>query len=181
MNKEEMRQNIAEYSELHKRFNPLKDTQKEDSDIVNHIHSDLDTMSLDEKIKLLNKISQEEFFDKQLLKYELKHYHPKKHHFKNDTELIEYVIGVLDRYQWKTGGMYIEDDQWTISKDTEDTSDIIFQNTIDIRDGYDNDTMNFMKSIVRILNESTGFETTFNIKEHKEHSISRVYINITKN
>lgn len=191
-----MQEKMETYDALHKidaNENYMSDTDELYSDYEYNIkdeekslafkmkNNNYKKISHSEKIKLLPKHVSEQRIERELLKYELKHYIPtkEKHNLKS---FLRETMSLLKRYQCKAGGYYIEDYEWTVYendfKNREVSSnDIYLENSIDKFDAKDYDTVLFMKRIIRILDSlSDDIDVTYEMEESKEDDLSWVYI-----
>lgn len=159
----------------------FKKSLLEPQSIAKYIHKNYDRMDDCEKRLLLQKVLTSNRVNNELLKFELKYYQPTPVNMSLET-FGKKAYRLLKRYQGKAGGFYIEDNEWALYDHTSEKyrlrkNKVIFENTIDILDSKDNETIKFIKRLVNKLNYlADNIEVSYDIIESNEDSLSRIYI-----
>ena len=159
----------------------FKKNSLDTQNIAKYIHKNYDRMDEQEKRFLLQKVMTSTKVNNELLKFELKYYQPSPREMTLE-EFKKKASRYLRRYQGKAGGFYIEDNDWELYDHTSEKyrlrkNKIVFENTIDIVDSRDNETIKFIKRVVNKLNRlCDNIDVSYDIIEANEDSLSRIYI-----
>jgi hypothetical protein len=149
--------------------------------LAGHIHKKYNKMSLEEMKNIVIRCMTKNQIKRILLEFELKYYEeiPKKITLKKFTILAKKI---LDRYQCKGGGYYIEDMDWEIHTYTSENYDIkenqvLFVNSIDKMDKDDNETIAYMKRITKRINGlSEDIDVEYEFHDPEEDGINWIEI-----
>jgi hypothetical protein len=150
-------------------------------EIADNLYNNYENMTIKEKQETLLKCINPSGVGRELLKFELKHYKPEPTNM-NKEEFINKVKELLNRYQHKACGFYIEDDEWDIYeddfKDKElDNNELYFENSIDRDNAKNNDTLKFIVRTKRILNNiATNVKVRYELEESRKDDITWIYI-----
>lgn len=130
-------------------------------EIIETVHNNLSTMSKEEKLSTLKRVITDDLLDNILLTYSFNNldFAPLKS-VTIDT-FIQLASSILVRYHPKAGGEYFDDNTWTLytSKNTEpneyilEEGECIFENTISYAHYTCDTTLNFLKNLIRVLNQ----------------------------
>lgn len=182
------RKDIQKYNDLHKKELEnnygidIEKNSKDKKDLAKYINTKFDSMSLQDMIELLPRCMPEKKIKKVLLEFEFKYIdliQPKKMDL---GEFIKYASNLLNRYQCRAGGFYIEDTQWIVHRQDSVKHDImnnevLFENSIDKLDFLDNETQYYIKRITYLLNSlCKDIKVDYNYKESKEDGITWILI-----
>lgn len=137
--------------------------------LASYIHKNYDKMDVSEMRSIALKCLSEKKIKKILLEHELKYYNEKSKKM-SLKEFITKTVSILDRYQCKAGGFYIEDTKWSVHDYTSEEHDVrenevVFSNTIDKLDLEDNETQHYLKRIEKRLSNLSpdiDVEITYN-------------------
>ena len=189
MNLLKRKQEMEEYAKLHKleackNYGHNKDEIIDDNKIklASYIHNNFsdDTEPNTMKDTLLKCMTIKQM-KKILYEYELKYYKLKDQGTSSLEEFKEQAEKIIKRYQWKGGGYYIEDIEWTVY--THATSDgfqnnstytvkdnqILFENSVHNLNAHDNDTINYMNRLVsRLNNLASNIEVEYEFYNNDE-------------
>jgi len=133
----------------------------QNADISATIHDNLKTMSSDEKIIILKKIISNELIDNILLTYALNNVEIETKDVMSLDEFMKAASDILIKYHPKAGGHYFDDDEWALYTCKNDSNndyiledgECIFENTIPYVYYTNEETQNFIKNIIKILNK----------------------------
>ncbi|CAH6421460.1 Hypothetical protein KVN_LOCUS276 [uncultured virus] len=150
------------YNFLHK-LDKLKNYNKDHSKIKNKnqlsrfLNDNYHSMTNEEKKILLNKCLTSEKINYLLLNFELKYFKPISKPM-SLQEFTKETIKILNRYQCKAGGFFIEDNDWLICDNLNNNNyelkhnEVVFENTISIYDMDDSETQKYFKYLLNRLN-----------------------------
>jgi len=131
-------------------------TDEKKQKIATFIHDHYDTMDMKAMRKIVLDCMTEKKIRKELLEFELRHYIEKSKSMSIQifTEKAKFI---LDRYQCKAGGFYIEDMDWEIHGPESEKYDVknhevLFANSVDKTDKDDNENLHYLKRLVTRLN-----------------------------
>lgn len=156
----------------------------ESNEVVDELHEKFDDMSMQEKRNFIQKVYTDKQVDRELLRYELKHYSPKVK-CQSLEEMVNYTKKTLSRYQWRAGGFYIEDSEWEEHDENSPTFSVkegeyLFLNSVDKKDAYELSFKKFLLLLEKHLNKATKkFRVKIMLEEKK--SITFVYLYLKKN
>jgi hypothetical protein len=160
--------------------NEYNDDKKNKEQNALFIHDNFDTMNLDDKKTLMNKLITSKQINRFLLRYELKHLKLNKLDSSKTSlkEFASFIMSYITRYQGVASGFYIDDKSWIIKKTSHS---FIFQNTIDTSDVDDNDTEYFLDYIIdKLGNLCDKYDVAYNIEADEEDTdISIIEITIS--
>jgi len=159
---------------------------KNKSSIATYINKNLDKMDYDEIKQLINKVLTFTAMKKILLTHELQFYKeiPKKMSLK---KFINKTIDILNRYQHRAGGFYIEDSIWKIHTFKSEEYDVkeyevMFENSIEALDLEDPETVIYLERIHDRLNSlSDDIKVNIRYSEANKNDIIWIFIWATHN
>lgn len=162
----------------------VNDTRK--VDLAKHIYNNLHNMDYYEKKKLLDDCFSEKKLDSELLTFELKYLHSYPVSYMEINEFEQVAKSVLQRYQWKVGGYYIEDLDWIShrkgSKYVLGNNQLVLENTIDTMDYQSSNFIEFMKKIlVKLSNLAENISVDIKYDISKTDSLTWIIIKCTDN
>lgn len=150
-------------------------------EIISCIDTNLHNMTLDEKIILLKKVASDELVNNILLTYAFSNLEINTVDNMSMKEFIKQATNILVKYYPKTGGEYFDDDYWTLythenTKPNDyilEAGECIFENTISYPYYANDETLRFLKNLVKNLNR---LAKNIQVREKKmyiksEHSI----------
>ena len=174
-----LKRELDTYVEAHVReasmnYGYYKDIEKENlqekQKIAGYIHNQYDTMDLNEIKKIAMQCVSEKKLRQILLEFELQYYVETPAPMSLDV-FIKKAKAILDRYQCKAGGYYIEDMEWEIHRfdstvyEVKDYN-VLFVNSIDKTDKDDNETLRYMKQLaVRLNSLSNDITVDYEFRE----------------
>lgn len=129
--------------------------------IIDLIHNDLNNMTREEKILSLKKIITDDLLDNILLTYSFNNLGFNTRDHMDMNEFIKITKVLLAKYNSKAGGEYFDDDEWTIYTHTNtkpndyilEVGECIFENTISYPHYTKEQTIMFLRNLVKILNK----------------------------
>ena len=175
-----------------------KKQQLYSQELAKHIHVNYDKMDKEELKYLAIKCLTEKDFRRILLDYELTHYHDEDEISKNkDMSLKEFIkngIEILNKYQGKAGGFYMDNYEWKVY-DYNSISNIdynnkfdkhkyqyniykneaVFENTTSIYDSYDEHTIKYIDKLIEKL-ESLSKNIKIDLEVRKDRKNKTAYI-----
>lgn len=164
------------YNKQHMEFSKKKNIYKKNKGSLHF--NDLINLSNDDKLKLLFKYCGQDFLNNELLKLEFYNFYPNNKQKLKLTEVFTLTQKIINKYQWKAGGFFIDDLEWILENKDDN---YVLKNTIDNLDSRDNDTINFMKNICRIINgHVSNYKLNFDIQEDTVNKISRLLFYVEK-
>lgn len=149
--------------------------------MAQYIKNNFDKMNSDNMKNTLIKIINDKRTKNILLEYELKYLKLQPQNMTLD-EFETAAQKILERYQCKAGGFYIEDRIWTVHKIDSTKHDVkenelLFENSVDKYDFDDNDTQKYLKRIVKKLDSlSNDIKIDYNYKSSKDDGIIWLFI-----
>nr|QBK88486.1 MAG: hypothetical protein LCMiAC01_01630 [Mimivirus LCMiAC01] len=191
LNDAKIKKQMEEYANRHK-LEAQENYGYEDDFMVNiaekrtlaeTIHNKYDGMSMDEMRNTVASCMSDKHVKRTLLNFELK-YSIITPVFKKLSieQFTKEALQILKKYQCKAGGYYIEDRDWTVHTQTSDEYEvknyqIVLENSADKRNCQDNETINYLKNIVRLLNGlSNDIKVEYEIDEPEKGNIVWILI-----
>lgn len=165
------------------------DVNNDKIELAKFINENLNYMTPEEMkhiILKVNKLQGEKKLKYELLKFELKYYKPDPQNMDIDT-FTQKAISLLTRYQSKSGGFRLEDQIWKIHKKNSIKysileNEVIFENSINKTNYYDNETKKYIKRVANLLNGlSHNIKVTSKNIEFYKDKIIWILIKCTKN
>jgi len=125
-------------------------------DIAELLYKNYDKMDIEEMKNILFKVISEKKIKHELLNYEFKNYNTIPVDSLTLSEFTKEAIKIISRYHWKAGGFLIEDREWLINDHTSLTrnvhqNEIMFENTICVKDINDDNTREYLDTLVEKL------------------------------
>ena len=164
---------LLQYHVLHqlevcKNYELTNGNDKDESnneELVTYIHNNFDRMDEVEMGKLLLKCLGVNDIKKNLLAFEFKHYKRKTVPTMTLDHFEKIAFEIINRYQWKAGGYYIEDQEWTVHRPGSSEYDVkknelLFENTIDKFDLDSEELDEFLSTLKEHLNSVAENITT---------------------
>lgn len=154
--------------------------------LATKIHDSFDKMNITQKKNMLKQIYNLKQIDRELLKFELKHYTPNTK-FNTLSEMVDYTKKCLQRYQWKAGGFYIEDSEW---EDHDENStqfsvkknEYMLLNSVDKKDAYELNLKKFLLLLEKHLDKASDkYKVRSILEEQKSITHLCLYIKEKKN
>mgnify|MGYP000994981911 CR=1 FL=1 len=133
------------------------DRYDNDGDLANYIFENYDKMDEMEMKKIVTKCLTPLDMKRILLEYEFKNRPIRSPNIEMSlTDFSKYAQKLLNRYQSKAGGFYIEDTVWTMYTSTSSEYDvqdyeILFENSVDKLDSNDNEIKEYLDRLEIIL------------------------------
>ena len=156
--------------------------KEERQELAEFIHNNLYKLDEIELKNIVLKCMTSKDIIKYLLSYELKNYNIKCVEQMSLDEFLPIALSYLNRYQWKAGGFFIEDDQWTVYRHGDydmntdvKENEILFENTIYFTYSHDHDTAFYLDNLIDILN-SIASNIDVEIRENREGKIVHLLI-----
>ena len=131
-------------------------TDEKKQKIATFIHDHYDTMTINEMKNMVLECMKEKKIRKELLEFELRYY-SKQSGAMSIKKFTKFAKEILDRYQSKAGGFWIEDMDWEIHRSESEKYDVknhevLFANSVDKTDKDDNENLHYLKRLVTRLN-----------------------------
>lgn len=191
---EEIKKQIEEYNIMHKldlaNNYGIEDEIDMDKniDIANIINKEYDNLNIDQMRELATKCLTSKQIKRILLSHELKYYRSNElKELKLSTELSlnefkNIAVNLLNRYQCKAGGFYIEDTEWKVHSYESKEHDIkkyelLFENTVDRSAVEDDDTHQYLEALGKRLNSlASNIDIEIRYKSSRHDSIIWILI-----
>ena len=131
--------------------------RKEKENLAKYIYNNYDKMDEIEMKCIAMKCLELNQIKRILLSHELENYKEKGKTMSLD-EFHKQVLKYLHRYQHKAGGFLMEDTEWKVTRFSDENNydllenEILFSNTLDKSDVNDEETYEYIRSLVRRLN-----------------------------
>jgi len=166
--------------EKYKNYN--KNFVKENKFLAKYIHENYDSLSDYEIKQLATKCISENIMKKYILKYELIHH---KIEPKDKLTLKEFqseALKILQKYQSRAGGFYIEDNKWhpfnhKTEKHVVKKNELLFENTVQFQDYNDIETQEYLSLITNRLNQiAKNIKVQHDCSEDKKNDVVWIFI-----
>lgn len=163
-------------------FSDDERSKEERQELAEFIYNNLDKLDEFELKTIALKCMSNKDIKRYLLSYELKNYNIKCVEKMSLDQFLLIALSYLNRYQWKAGGFFIEDDQWTVYRHGDydlstnvRANEILFENTVYFTYSHDYDTVSYLDSLTDILN-SIATNISVEIRENREGKIVHLLI-----
>lgn len=181
----EISSKIIEYNEKYNKYKEKKllNNFNGNHEIAKKITNSFDETNDENTKKLFDEISNYNALKHHLLKYELNYLILDPINNATRENIIEKIIFYLNRYQFRAGGYFLEDFNWKIYYPTDTKynlleSQIIFENSTNEYGAENNETIEFLEKIVKLLNNITP---NLNAKYKFKHTHNVVWVIIIVN
>lgn len=188
INEDKRKKEMMKYIKAHENealnnygYDKDKKNIKEKQKLAKYIHTHYDDMNMEERKEIFLKCLTEKKINKELLEFELRYY-VEKHKPMSITEFTKKAKDILNRYQCKAGGFYIEDMDWEVHRSNSEQYDVkdyqvLFVNSIDKIDKNDNENLCYLKRLIKRLNSlSKEIEVEYDFFEPKKGGINWIEI-----